>query len=192
MFSFNTKKALNVALALAMAVNMTACTDEEVATTLGAAAIVAGAVIIAENTECVGGYRTVCHDSYGYYGRRRTQCREVYDSCLYTRIGSLSQFADANVTASAVTDVKWATTFGGNFEGSAKFISALEQARDQKSLKGLKEIGLSKGSIMKLAQGQMPEEKQINAVAKNLDQDLESTRAMLETLLVKSQELQKK
>ncbi len=184
-----TLKALNVALVLAMGVNMTACTEEEVATAIGAAAIVAGAVVIANNTTCHGGYRTVCNDYYTYRGHRRTECREVYDSCLYTTIGSLSA---PGVAEQVVTDYNWSTTFKAGFEGSAKFVDALRMAKDEKKIDGLKALGLNKGSLKKIAKGEMPEEKVIDKLAQNLDQDVNATRDMLETLIQTNKEISKK
>jgi hypothetical protein len=184
------KNAMAFSMALTLAVTMTACTEEDVATALGAAAIVAGAVVIANNTTCVSGYREVCSTHYTYRGRRITECRQVYDSCLYTRIGNLASASDAGVAEAVVTDVNWASTFNVGFEGSAKFVDALKMAYHDKQLDGLNALGLSKGAVKKIAKGEMPSEKHIDALAQNLDLSLESTRDMLSTLIDKHQQLQ--
>jgi hypothetical protein len=190
-------KSVSLVLTLAVSSQLTACTEEEVASALGAAAIIAGAVVIANNTECVDGYKTVCHDYTDYWGSTRTECREVYDSCAYLtpKREDLMKSEDA-VRASAATElnvneVKWAEAFGTGFDGSAKFIGALKEARDSKELKALTDLGLEKKDIKRMAQGHLPTQDGIDALAKSLDQSPKTTRDMIAKLVEKAKELKK-
>ncbi len=96
-----TQKFVGAALALTTAVGLQGCTDQEVATALGAVAIGAGAVAIgvAAGSDdrdhhhgrrrgrrvCDGGYVTRCTTYRDYWGYERRECRSEWDSCRYTR-----------------------------------------------------------------------------------------------------------
>jgi hypothetical protein len=198
-----TTKTISLVLTLAMASQLTACTDEEVATALGAVAIVAGAVVIANNTECVDGYRTVCHDYTDYFGYTRTECGEVYDSCVSRVIKRESILTEPTLptlkeatsksvaTGDSVNEVKWGEAFGIGFQGSARLIGALKSARDEKSLKALTDLGLEKKDIKRIAKGELPTQDGIEALAKSLDQNVQVTRDMISKLVEKAKELKK-
>jgi hypothetical protein len=119
-----THKATGSALAIAMALSLQGCTDQELATGLGVVAIGAGAAAIGVahgssdrhrdrhrhgrgRSICEGGYEYRCTTYRDYWGYERRECRNEWNSCRYSRwqpYGSadvMSLELDANLSSFA-------------------------------------------------------------------------------------------
>lgn len=164
---------------------LTGCTDEEVATSVGAAAIIGGAVLIGSNTQCQSGYQTKCHRVFDYWGRPRQECHSYYDSCARLvpkrnnsnfqggHRGSRSWAIENNESVSLnsiqkvqtqnemdlnlteVNEIKWAQHFSISQQASHQFLSAMNSARKGNHAV-LLSLGLSPEDIEKLADKKLP------------------------------------
>lgn len=166
------------------ALNLTACTDEEVATTIGIGAIIGGAILIGANSHCVAGYKQVCHDFRDFRGRIRSECREEYDSCATTSLNAVRNVQDAQSGAldQVVSDVNWGKTFGMSYQSSGQLISSLKDA-GQGDTKALENLGLSSSDTKKLASLQLPSDDGVRAVAFVLDTDKTVVKNMFGQLI---------
>src|SRR4051812_19671431 len=112
---FSQKRATLLPIAALMAISpaLHGCTDEEVATTLGVAAVAAGvtAIVVADGNgghydhdECRDNYRNVCHEYRDYYGNYQRECRnEYYNGCGYNSGPNWSTLAAAPAASQELT-----------------------------------------------------------------------------------------
>jgi hypothetical protein len=188
------KGVVTAAVALAMLPGLTACDEGEVATALGAAAIVAGAVAIGaagngsgyhNGYRCEGGYRDVCSSYRDYYGNYRNECRRDWDSCAYRRpyryAGNAQDF-EQGYSEEDVQPYAWAETFDMGLENSEKLIHAFQEARNGNA-KPAKDLGFKGEDAQRISEHKMPKDESIRRIAGKLDLDVETTREMLETLI---------
>ena len=189
------KNILPIFLMAITCLSLTACTDEEVADTIGTIAIVGGAVAIGANTHCEGGESQVCHSYTSYYGYVQTECHEEYDACKYLvpnhAIRPMASIADLDgsgdsaaapqVNLAAVNPMSWGDTFQMSYAASGQFIDAMKSARAG-NIDSIKALGLSAADIKQLAAGQLLGDAAIDAVAKTLNQSKQSVATMFATL----------
>ncbi len=187
--------ALTGLIGVSMVSGLTACDENDVATALGAAAIVAGAVAIGASGNgsgysggyrCEGGYRRVCSDYRDFNGFFRTDCGTEWDSCAHRRwvgyqVNNHSEFLQT-YNEEDVKPYAWAKTFDMGLANSGKLIHALEEARNGNA-KPAKELGFKGDDAKAIANHELPEEKSIRRIASKLDSDVETTRRMLQTLI---------
>lgn len=183
---------VSLALLASVATGTTACTDSEVASFIGGVVI---GVIVSDDDghghhhgHCQPGYREVCREWRDYYGRRHRDCRSEYDSCAYTSSVSLlanSSFGEELVIEPTVTESNVAEKFGLSAEGARKFVSAFEAAQN-KDLKPILDLGLSREDVEELGRYSMPSDTGIDALARSLDQHADDARAMVRKLLDKA------
>ncbi len=187
MKTFISRKNILVALMLAaVSLQLTACTDEEVATAVGVGAIVGGAVLIGSQTNCQGAYRTVCHDFRDYYGHWHSECRREWDSCAYL-VPKREALAEGEIKSiepseKIVNEVTWGETFGMSFDTSQKLLDAVNKSRSGDRF-ALGSLGLSDSDMRKIAQLQLPSDVGIDLLAKNLDTDGATVRKMFVRLI---------
>lgn len=186
------RTVLTGALALAMLPGLTACDESDVAASLGAAAIVAGAVAIGASGHgsyrsgytCEGGYREVCSGYTDYWGDYRRDCRSTWDSCAYRRpryySGDNQDFQAYN--EEDVQPYAWAETFDMGLDNSEKLINAFREARNGNA-KPAKDLGFKGEDAQRISERKMPKEESIRRIAGKLDLDVDTTREMLETLI---------
>lgn len=181
---------------LIIATQLTACSDADVANTIGLGAIIGGAIIIGNNTRCEGGYENRCHDFRDRYGYVHQECRMVYDSCAYLvpkaetfsailSESSSSQKNDGNaqqIIAANVTDVNWGIQFGLSFESSDRFITSMRQAKTG-DLNAVLALGLSKEDTAELAKFKIPSAAGIEVVAETLNSTPETVSKMFADLV---------
>lgn len=190
---FSTQTKVAVMLLSASVLSFTpGCTDAEIAGTIGAIAIGAGIAAGAGHNHghghyrCLGGFRDVCHQYVDYYGHLRTECRTEYDSCAErewcpdkAEIEMDLQTSDSKEKLSAT---EFAKIFEMSFESAESLISAFEMARDG-DLKAILDLGLTREDVELLMKAVMPTDAGIEALAKSLDQSVESARALVEQIL---------
>lgn len=170
-------------LMMTATVSMSACTDEQIATGIGVGAVVGGAILIGANTRCEGGYRNECHSYIDYWGHRRHECRQVYDSCAVLRPRfAMETGVAASINENVINEVSFGTTFGLGFDASKRLIDSFDAARAG-DLQALKDLGLSKTDLNRLAKFKMPTARGVDALARTLEQDQAQVRSMLDRLL---------
>jgi hypothetical protein len=176
----------NRLLALVMTIStlsLSACTDEEIATGIGIGAVVGGAILIGANTRCEGGYRTECHTYIDYWGHHRSECRQVYDSCAVLRPRfAMETGIAASINENVINEVSFGTTFGLGFDASKRLIDSFRSARAG-DLQALKDLGLSKTDLNRLAKFKLPTARGLDSLARTLEQDQAQVRLMLERIL---------
>jgi hypothetical protein len=69
---------------------------------------------------------------------------------------------------------------------SIEFLAALENARDKKDLKDLKNLGLSNQDISNLAKLKMITGDGLDSLSQSLNQDRAATEMMLERILIEA------
>lgn len=185
--------AATIILALAGS-QISGCTTEEVLESIGAIAIVGGAVAIGATTHCEGGYTNVCTDYTDYFGRLHTDCREEYDSCatLVPNNEGIDRAEDRDhrpvakskkkVDESIVTDTNWGSTFHMSFDASAQVIDAMKKARTGDA-SGLQALGLTEEDVAQIANMKLPSDSAIDAVAQRLDTDKSTVAQMIQRLI---------
>jgi len=190
--NLGSKILLSVTL-LASSTSFTACKSSDVANALGTAAIIGGAVVIANNTRCEGGYVERCHYFNDYYGHSVRECRQSYDDCAYLVPKSLKGLSDAEMQTVvdnadlAVTDVNWGQAFGIGFDASQTFIDAMKSARDGHK-DSLTALGMSDDDINKLTQSKMISDSGVDALSQNLNVQKANANFMLREIIRVTQE----
>ena len=173
------KSVLIAATVLLSGLQMSGCRDGEVANAVGAAAIVGGAIVIANNTRCEGGYRNVCNSYHTYYGSYVTECRNTYDSCAFlVPKDNGDESGPRRVTDESVNAVNWAPAFGVSFDASEKFINVLKKTRAGDA-QALKALGFEDEDLQAMINNQLPTFWGLDAAAKNLNLDYSSFVGMI-------------
>jgi pimeloyl-ACP methyl ester carboxylesterase len=85
-----------------------------------------------------------------------------------------------------VLESKWASGFQMSHASSIEFLAALENARDKKDLKDLKNLGLSNQDISNLAKLKMITGDGLDSLSQSLNQDRAATEMMLERILIEA------
>lgn len=153
------------------------------------------------SSSCHGGYTTVCRDYSDYWGNHRRECTREWDSCRsygghhhLKGVDGSSDFFAANLASSAKkTAIKSqgekilnpnnvAIAFRLKRDSAVKLISAVKSARTGDS-NGLKALGLARADLERVADGKMPTDSGINAMAAKLDQSRENTTRMVRALI---------
>jgi len=181
-------KAIPLCTAAAMSFALAACDDDEIAAGVAGAAIGAGAAIIIDRANdgdnCRPGYRTVCSNSYDYFGNQYRDCRQVRYRCINRNAIENSILENgridvrARAAAAGMTVEDFAQEYKLTFEGAERLWAALE-ASDQGNSAPLKGLGLSSGDIQLLGQYKQPSEAGIDALARNLNTRADLTAGML-------------
>ncbi len=183
-----TKRIVALGLTLGLASQMTACTDREIANAVGTAAIIGGAVIIANNTRCEGGYKTSCNYYRDYRGRSHRQCREYYDSCAYLVPKAVERIGGVTVPVvaeEALNEVKWSSEFLMSYDASQKFIDGMKLARDGE-MQALLDLGLSKADVKSLVESKIPSAEGLDKLAQTLDADSWSVNRMVKNIVAEA------
>ena len=193
-----TRQLVSLAMAVGMVPGLVSCTDEEIAATAGAIAIGAAVVAIGASSPtyvCESGYDYVCTNHVDYRGRMRRDCRHVYDSChrrvyvhsfvnlnVQQEIESKPFSETRTIDTGLLSDVNFAKTFGLGFNASAKFLNAMNGAKNGNA-KALTAIGLEKSDLKSMSKYELPSQKSIQKMAQALDQQPKAVEDMLSHLL---------
>lgn len=199
---------LTAAIALPMMFATQACTDEEVAASIGAVAIVAGVAAVASATNndnndghhrhptCRGGYRQECTSFRDRWGNHRRDCREVYDSCRdrydarieipgLALVSSTSSSAPPATFAGDAVDsgtAAIATKYGIGFDAATQLASALKTASGG-DLQAIYAIGLSKDDLERLGRLKMITDSGLDHLAAELDTTVDDARSLVTSLI---------
>lgn len=195
MFSFQFKTlvrpVLTAALALPMMFSTQGCTDDEVATSLGAIAIVAGAVAIGaadhSPSSCHGGYTRECLSHRDRWGGIHHSCRDIYDSCKYYYEAKLDipGLSDVSKLATPAVDAgtaRVAKKYGLSFDAAERLTDALKAARAS-NLQPIYDLGLTKADLERLGEMRMINDASIEALAAKLETTNEDAKSLVANLL---------
>lgn len=187
------KKLILVAIGLPMALSLPACDAGDVALGAGVLAIGAGAVAIGSAANSNkhhhhqynhhyhrpqhhgyyygGGYNS----SYGGYYRPRPRPRPWWRATSPKE--SIAMAAEKEAFAS-----DWAARFDLSVTDATKLITALDQSRSG-DINALIQLGLTERDLNAMSRFQLPDQTALHNLSLNLNQNPESTKEMLSTLI---------
>lgn len=181
--SLSVRRALAVLMAVPLMFSIQGCTEGEALATVGAIAVIGGAVAVgvAASNNNNGHYR-----HYRPYPPRHGRWRHAVDEKT-----QMVEMTDEELQVEELNSVAlMSARYGISMDAARTLKASLKDSVETQSLKPIYELGLSQEDLLKISQNQEITSSGLNNISAKLKLSVDQSRALVQQMMVDAQQSQ--